>query len=232
MTTAEQKNNSPIKNIAEAALVRVGYFLVRCLYATCKINQVNLDNRESAKVEHPKGSYLLACWHEHVVMIILSQKGEPFHPIVSKSGSGRFVGYVCKKFGYTPIHGSADRDGKNKGGTAALFGLLRSLKKGAPVAITVDGSIGPRRWVKPGIVDLARKTGARILPAGCSCSNYWELNTWDKLKIPKPFSTFNVYYGAPIEIEKTLPAENILNAQELVADAINQAEQLAIKELR
>jgi lysophospholipid acyltransferase (LPLAT)-like uncharacterized protein len=157
-------------------------------------------------------------------MTLFAQMGEHFHPIVSRAGAGRFVGLVCRKFGHDPIHGSEDRDGKNKGGTAAMFALLRRLKKGAAVCFTVDGSIGPRRQVKQGIIELARITNARILPIGFSINRYWELNTWDRLKIPKPFSTISVAYGTPIEIPSSVTSDQFAAMQASVADAINRAE--------
>ncbi|MEZ4742443.1 MAG: DUF374 domain-containing protein [Bdellovibrionota bacterium] len=157
-------------------------------------------------------------------MIILSQRGVPFHPSVSRSSSGKIVAYVCRKFGYFPILGSADREGMDKGGTKALFTMLRSLKKGNPVAITVDGSIGPRRIVKPGIIDLARKTGANILPVYCVCTKYWELNTWDRLKIPKPFSNITIHYGHPVTIDKETKREDMSALQKMLGASISHVD--------
>jgi lysophospholipid acyltransferase (LPLAT)-like uncharacterized protein len=202
----------------------IGYWLIRSLYATCTMKIEGAARKDEARSLHPQGSFLLACWHEHVVMVLFAQTGDHFHPIVSRAGAGRFVGLVCRKFGHSPIHGSEDRGGKDKGGTAALFALLRCLKKGASVCITVDGSIGPRRHVKQGIIDLARKTNARIVPVGFSVNRYWELNTWDRLKIPKPFSTISVSYGEPIEIPSSVGTDQFPAMQAKVADAINLAE--------
>ncbi len=216
-----------MKAALEKILFYLGFLLIRLLYASCRIKNIDSHQKDNAKSLHPQGSFILACWHEHVIMVLFSQAGTKYHPIVSKAGAGRFVGLVCTKFGHSPIHGSEDRGGKNKGGAAAMFALLRCLKKGAAVCFTVDGSIGPRRYVKQGIIELSRVTNARIVPAGFACNRVWQLNTWDRMKVPKPFSTIYAYYGSPLEIPPAMNSDEFPALQSSIAEAINAAEQKA-----
>lgn len=66
------------------------------------------------------------------------------------------------------------------------------------VLITPDGPRGPRYKVKPGIGLAAKQTKAWIIPFTWECSSFWELKTWDKFRIPKPFSKIIFTWGKPI----------------------------------
>ncbi len=79
---------------------------------------------------------------------------------------------------------------------------ITELLKGASGGITVDGPKGPRHVCKPGIVLIAEQTGAVIVPGTAVGKSYWEFNSWDKFKIPKPFTTIKVVFGDPISVPK------------------------------
>ena len=66
------------------------------------------------------------------------------------------------------------------------------------MAFTVDGPRGPRYVAKSGPVMLAKKTGNPILPFVIECSSYWQIKSWDRLQIPRPFARAKVIYAEPI----------------------------------
>ena len=66
--------------------------------------------------------------------------------------------------------------------------MIKQLKNGKVILITPDGPRGPRYWVKPGVAYAAKTTSSHIVPFTWSASHYWQLNTWDRMLIPKPFS--------------------------------------------
>jgi lysophospholipid acyltransferase (LPLAT)-like uncharacterized protein len=202
----------------------LGYGILRLFYGSYRYLHLNEQARDRAERIHPKGAYILALWHEYVIYVVFSQKGRPFRPIASRSGGGRFIGFVCEKFGYKVIYGSQDRAGRDKGGKAALFALFRELNKGFPAAITVDGSVGPRRKTKQGIIELARKTGAPIVPISAHASRCWEFPTWDRLKLPQPFARLSLYYGDPIVIPSNLNVDDIATYQDQIDNAIDLCE--------
>ena len=45
---------------------------------------------------------------------------------------------------------------------------------------------------------LAKKAGNPILPFIIECSSYWQIKSWDRLQIPRPFARAKVIYGEPI----------------------------------
>jgi lysophospholipid acyltransferase (LPLAT)-like uncharacterized protein len=152
------------------------------------------------------------------------------HTIVSRNYFGQILGYVCRKFGYSIFFGSANR-GQDKGGVQALLGLSRSLKRGATAVVTVDGSVGPRRLAKKGILEIAYQSRAHIVPLGVASSRYWEFATWDRLKLPKPFSRVVISYGPALAVAERSDDGYGAMVHELGA-AIDQQETLGLQALQ
>ena len=44
-----------------------------------------------------------------------------------------------------------------------------------------------------GAIGLALKSGLPIFVMNYECSSYWQLKSWDKFVIPKPFSRIDFY---------------------------------------
>ena len=74
------------------------------------------------------------------------------------------------------------------------------MKRGLPMAFTVDGPRGPRRIAKTGAVMLARKTGNPMVPFSVECDSFWTISSWDRLQIPKPFTRAKFKVGNPIYV--------------------------------
>ncbi|HRD56379.1 MAG TPA: DUF374 domain-containing protein, partial [Parachlamydiaceae bacterium] len=85
----------------------------------------------------------------------------------------------------------------------ALRKMINYLKHGREIVIiTPDGPKGPRYQVKPGVALAARESQAKIIPFTWTASRFWQLKTWDKLLLPKPFSKIVIDLGNPISFEK------------------------------
>jgi lysophospholipid acyltransferase (LPLAT)-like uncharacterized protein len=95
----------------------------------------------------------------------------------------------------------------SKGGAKALIGAIKALKSGIDVAITPDGPRGPIYSVADGIVLLAQKTKTKIVILSAIPSKYWQLSSWDKFIVPKPFGKIDFYVSEPFSI-KDLELEN------------------------
>ncbi len=216
-----------MKKILEKLLFWIVFVGLYTLYRTYRVEQIGTEYRKKAQQFHPKASFLLSCWHEHLIACSFAQRGLRLRPLVSRSFTGRLVAYVYEKFGFHPVHGSQKRNGRDKGGKEARLILLDSLADGYCCGITVDGSVGPRRKVKPGVVSMSSKSGAMILPVANVASRYWELDTWDRLKIPKPFSHIIVAYGRPISVPADTGKDQFHTLQTEVQQEINQAETYA-----
>jgi len=79
--------------------------------------------------------------------------------------------------------------------------MVHLLRQGIPVSLTVDGPRGPRRIAKPGAISLAQKTGNPIIPMTGRLNRYFCLGSWDRMKIPYPFSFGKALCGEPIYVD-------------------------------
>ena len=92
------------------------------------------------------------------------------------------------------------------------------------MAITVDGPIGPRRVVKPGSIYLGSVGQVALLPFAAVASRYWELRTWDRMRVPKPFSRVVVLYGEPMVVPQELSEAEFGGWQEVLAERLIELE--------
>jgi lysophospholipid acyltransferase (LPLAT)-like uncharacterized protein len=134
--------------------------------------------------------YIFVLWHEAILPLLWHHRDSGIAIVVSQGREGRYVGDYASRLGYRLLSGSSSR-----GGPRALLGAVRSLEEGHPVAITPDGPRGPRREVKPGIVQAAQRTGALVVPLHAVASPVWQAGSWDRMMIPKPRARVLVGYG-------------------------------------
>ena len=174
----------------------------------------------------PEGAdpYLLAIWHQNLFAGILAQTGRRHVVIVSRSGDGDPVTQLCERLGHVVARGSSASRGRDKGGRAAKEDMIKKLESGLPGALTVDGPRGPAHVVKPGIVEMARRTGVPIVPYLPLPRRYWSMKSWDRFRLPKPFTRIDVFYGDPIAVPSELTGAQFEHYQRLVAEAIDALE--------
>ena len=93
--------------------------------------------------------------------------------------------------------------------------------------MTPDGPRGPRYVVQPGVVYVAQKAGIPVVPIGFASERYWEFRSWDRFRVPKPFSKGHLVYGAPIPIPRKLDDDGLeacrLKVEEGLIDASQEA---------
>ena len=73
---------------------------------------------------------------------------------------------------------------------------------GGMIAVTNDGPKGPAKIAKSGSIGLAIKKNVNIITVTGSASRFWELNSWDKTLIPKPFGKIQLVVSKPLKIVK------------------------------
>lgn len=184
------------------------YLIVRLFYLTYRFR---FQNPEAL----PEKGYLLAIWHQNLFQGILAQTGREYVVIVSRSKDANPVAFTCRQLGHNVARGSSrSKDGRDKGGKQAAEEMTEILKTKIPGAVTVDGPKGPAKKVKPGIITMAKKAGIPIIPYSPIAKSYWEFNSWDKFRLPKPFSIIDVYYGDPIDVSQMEMEEAIIKVEE------------------
>lgn len=184
--------------------------------ATLSTTRLNFDHYLGLKARGVP--ILFALWHGRMFLSIQAHRGEGIVTMASQSKDGEIIANWLERNGYVVVRGSTTR-----GGSQALRGIVRRVRAGLDAALTVDGPKGPPRAVQPGIVQLARLTGAWILPITFSSSRPRFLASWDRYLLPKPFSRNVVAYGEPFPISPEMSDEAALARIASALDAVTAA---------
>ena len=174
-------------------LPKLVYLYVNIVFFTSKIKYNDLENI-------PQEHFILVFWHRKLLMMPFLYKKigkdrDGVNVMISEHRDGEMITTVLKYFGLNAIRGSS-----NKNGAKVLIEAIRTIKY-RDIAITPDGPRGPKYTVANGVLTLAKKSNSKIVPISYSAKNYWELNSWDSLIIPKPFTTIEFDISKPIETE-------------------------------
>lgn len=141
----------------------------------------------------------MACWHGELLLIpyaYLRYKKTPNVKLfISEHFDGELIAKTLSFFGFGTIRGSTTR-----GGAKALIKAIKDVKEGSDIGITPDGPKGPRHEVQDGIIAIAQKTKKNIVLVEIKPTKYWQLKSWDKFVIPKPFCEVNYFISEPLDI--------------------------------
>jgi len=143
-------------------------------------------------------SLIFAHWHRDELAVLPMVKTLNLATMTSTSKDGQLIDFVIRKFGGATSKGSSTR-----GGVGALKGLVRLVKKeGRNSSMAVDGPKGPIYEVKNGIFELAKLTGATIIPAGIASAPYICFEkSWNKARLPKPFAKVSIYFSKSLDLD-------------------------------
>jgi lysophospholipid acyltransferase (LPLAT)-like uncharacterized protein len=148
--------------------------------------------------------FILAFYHRRLVLMPqaypfrrFTADGEPRGVAILSSDSkdGERSAAVWRWFRIHAVRGTAAHSGAQ-----ALVKMIRAVKDGWDLGITVDGPRGPRLQAKAGVLAVSRKTGAWVVPVCLAYEQAWRLGTWDQMLVPKPYSRVVVRYGEPFRV--------------------------------
>ncbi len=130
------------------------------------------------------GPTVYAFWHRSLLACAHRFRNKDIAILISSSFDGELIARTVELLGFKAIRGSSSR-----GGAAGLRGMAEAYAAGHRCAITADGPRGPAQIAKPGTAQLAQLVKAPWVGTFNAIPlNAWELRTWDRFLIPKPFS--------------------------------------------
>jgi lysophospholipid acyltransferase (LPLAT)-like uncharacterized protein len=167
------------------------------------VSFVGLTNRSTTvrgevqkKLKKENRRFIYAFWHQRQVYFTWAHRGVGAAVLVSRSKDGEMIAETMRLSDIGAVRGSSSR-----GGAAAVRQLMDVLNSGLDIGITPDGPKGPAREVKDGVIFLAQKLGAPIVPITNALSNKIEIKkAWDRFQVPLPFGRAVVVYGEPIDV--------------------------------
>ncbi len=201
------------RKIVAFLLPPIANLLIRLIYLTCK-KEFKLAG------SYPKEPFIVAFWHGELLMQpFLYKKFRGRHKIsvmISEHFDGEIIARIISFFGFSTVRGSS-----SKGGARVLIEAIKTLKDGEDIAITPDGPRGPRHSVADGIVALAQKTNSKIVLFNYQATDFWQLKSWDKFVVPKPFSKITFFADKVLDISQmnSEEAKEFIKGQMLI-DAV------------
>ena len=222
---SRQNKKKLVKSVAPY-LVRA---LLNIIWSTCRVVKIQGEQHLESLIKSNK-PFIPVYWHQNHVygaylMLKLKKRGVNIGFLISPSADGDMSAKIAQSWGTVAIRGSSTRTGAK-----ALRDLYLAITKDniSPVN-TSDGPTGPIHVFKPGAIMLAQLTQSKLVPVSYTASKYWQLKSWDKFIIPKPFSKIVITIGKPVEVDKTLSAEELNATCKLMQSLLMKLETSAKK---
>ena len=170
------------------------------------------------------GPVVFAFWHRSLLVCAHRFRNLGITILVSSSFDGELITRTTELLGFHVVRGSSTR-----GGAAGLRAMQQAYADGHRCAITADGPRGPAFVAKPGTALLANSVGPLSdsgKPAGTWVGCFyalpvraWQLRSWDRFLIPKPFSRVVLTWPAHVPVGEVTTAT--------VQTALDRAMQMA-----
>lgn len=142
--------------------------------------------------------WLICSWHNNIAMAMCRLRNQRMTMMASASRDGELIARAIAILGNVPVRGSSSARGSQ-----AARDMVRAIKRGTSGAMTPDGPRGPAYQCQGGALWIAALTGCPLLPYELDASRRWRINSWDRHKIPKPFSTVYEYIGEPFYVTRS-----------------------------
>jgi lysophospholipid acyltransferase (LPLAT)-like uncharacterized protein len=186
--------------------------VIRMLYRIMRIEILGAEYPRQLVAENKPAIYVF--WHDQLLMMVKGYLGDrQIRILISASQDGELIARTMSQFGFEAVRGSS-----NRGAAAALKEMLRLVKSTSSLAITPDGPKGPRHVIKPGVVQVACRSGRPVVPMAFVCSHGHRFGSWDRFLLPYPWGRGVYAYGRPLYC---MPEESSEDFQDRVECAMN-----------
>ncbi|MHB1022048.1 MAG: lysophospholipid acyltransferase family protein [Acidobacteriaceae bacterium] len=208
------------QRIALFLVPRLASLLIRLIGITLRFEDVCEPGVQPG--DRMPGPGVFCFWHRHLLTAAWRFRNLGIGILISRSFDGELIARTVERLGFKAVRGSSSR-----GGAVGLLGMETAYREGRIVAFTADGPRGPVYVAKPGAAKLAQAVGSTV---GAFCvlpQRAWELNSWDRFLIPKPFSRVVTCWSQHVVV----PAgeDEFAAAQKSVQSALDRAQTAAEK---
>ena len=185
------KNSRLLFNIVAVIIfiyLKFSYFTSKWIFITPKdFDEQNLND---------ESGLFFALWHNRLAYsMYIFRNYKNIFGLTSPHSDGKIIGKLVLMMNYKIIEGST-----NKNSNSAVKEIIKQITNGAKIVITPDGPRGPVYKNGSVITKIASKYKKKVIPVSCHASRYFEVKSWDKMMLPKPFSKIIVVIGEPLEL--------------------------------
>lgn len=214
---------TPKQRLILAIVPPLAAFLIRLLGLTLRYENI-IEGNTTPGYAIP-GPTVFAFWHRSLLACAHRFRGLDIAILISPSFDGELIARTVELLGFRAVRGSSSR-----GGAAGLRTMRLAYAAGHRCAFTSDGPRGPVFVAKPGAAQLANSvTPLPLRPqtpseaqqpepeagspsgtwVGCFYAlpvRAWQLRSWDRFLIPKPFSRVLLTWPAHVPADEVSPA--------------------------
>ena len=178
---------------------------------TLRLEILGKERTEETLVSSTTGCVFLL-WHDSILLSPLLQwvtAVQPLCLLISNSRDGDIPSEIGMQYpGITVLRVKhTDRAG-------ALLTSCAMLDERRSLFITPDGPRGPRHKIKQGALYACQKSRAPIIPIVYAASSQKTVSSWDRFKIPYPFSRVLFSFLEPVSCTATDDLETVKTAIE------------------
>ncbi|MFH1289045.1 MAG: lysophospholipid acyltransferase family protein [bacterium] len=192
-----------------------GSLLVKFIGWTTKIDFVNRHFEE--KLKKNKTRIIYTFWHNRIFFTCYFYRHLGIRVLVSPSRDGEYTTRIIEALGYKTIRGSSFSSGRR-----ALTQMIEAVNDGYDAGFTPDGPRGPKYESQHGVIILAQKTGAAILPLVYDVKKKKVFKSWDNFILPLPFNHAVFVYGNPIFVPENARGEEIREIQKKLNQSLDE----------
>jgi lysophospholipid acyltransferase (LPLAT)-like uncharacterized protein len=214
---------SLVKRLSRTPAFReaVGFLVARYLDLVRRTNRFVMEPADAYDRIGPMMPVIAAMWHgQHFMIHFAKRPQDRAASLVSRSGDGELNAVALRRLGVRAIRGSGERgrrvqNRRDRGGAAALRGMLRALAGGEMVVLTADV---PKisRVCGPGIVTLAQLSGRPVVPVAVVTSRRLDFRSWDRASLGLPFGRGAIVLGDPVFVPRDADAAAFEAARQAV----------------
>ncbi len=143
-------------------------------------------------------------WHQRLFTLTTRFAGAGITTLVSRHADGEMLARVIDGIGHHAVRGSTTR-----GGVQAIRELVERSTEPVRFAITPDGPRGPPYVLQSGAVYLASRTGLPLCLSTVGLDRPWQLPSWDRFWLPRPFSRALIRIGRRIHVPPDLDRDEL-----------------------
>ena len=190
---------TPKQRLALAFIPPLAAALIRLLGATLRYEDVT--GTGTIPGDQIPGPSIFVFWHRSLLACAHRFRNQGIAILISQSFDGELIARTVERLGFLAVRGSSSR-----ASVPGLRGMERAYQAGHICAITADGPRGPAMVAKPGAAQLAALVDAPGMGAFYALPlRAWQLRSWDRFLIPKPFSRVLITWPAHAIAERGSP---------------------------
>ncbi|MBO6814252.1 MAG: lysophospholipid acyltransferase family protein [Rhizobiaceae bacterium] len=203
--------------VAIAILSRLAYWYLKLVVAT---NRFVVEPPDALERVRPHLPVIVGVWHGQHILMPAVPIGLNASAMISRNFDGEVTARVVEMFGNRTIRASGGREQKNtlrKGGMTGFLDMMRALEKGDNVVQTADIPQGIARRAGLGIVMLAQRSHAPIVPLAIASSRRLVFSkAWDRAALNLPFGTTAIVMGDVVEVPANADDAMLEQARQLL----------------